>query len=61
MLHTNLFPLLNQEHPIQNGHPCLGGVPTVLGRDGQLRPLIPHLKNHLPMVVWVTEVVYLYK
>jgi hypothetical protein len=39
----------------------LGGGPTVLGKDGQLHPLMPHLKNPLPMVVWVTGVVYLYK
>jgi hypothetical protein len=57
MIHTTLLPLLDQEPPIQMGHPCLGEVPTVLGKDGQLHPLIPHLNNPLTMVVWVTEVV----
>jgi hypothetical protein len=35
----------------------LGGVPTVLGKDILLYPLIPPLKSPLTMVVWVTEVV----
>jgi hypothetical protein len=61
VLHTTLLPILDQEPLIQIGHPSLGGVPTVLGKDGQLHPLIPHLKNPLLVVVWVTEVVYLYK
>jgi hypothetical protein len=30
-----------------------------MGKDSELHPLIPHLKSHLPMVVWVTEVVEL--
>jgi hypothetical protein len=38
-----------------------GGVPTLLGKDGQLHLLIPHLKDPIPMVVWAKEVVYLYK
>jgi hypothetical protein len=37
-----------------------GGVPTLLGKDAQFHLMIPRLMNPLPMVVWVTEMVYLY-
>jgi hypothetical protein len=60
VLHIIIIPLLDQESPIQKGHPCLVGVTTLLVKDAQLHLLIPHLKNLLPMVIWVTEVVYLY-
>jgi hypothetical protein len=39
----------------------LGGVPNVLRKDNQIHPLIRHLMSPLPMVVWVTEVVDLWR
>jgi hypothetical protein len=39
----------------------LGGAPTVLGKYSQLHPLITPLKRPVPMVIWVKEVVYLYR
>jgi hypothetical protein len=37
-----------------------GGGPTLLGKGDQLHLLISPVKNLLPVVAWVTEVVNLY-